>query len=115
MNRRRTVVLLAVAVGLLAAAAGLLGTRYVMQRGDTGAVNQQVATTERELADANTRLAANTSTLDELDQEREELENTGATLHACADPAAASVAAVRAGDDTALSNAVDLMLVNCGR
>ncbi len=114
-HRRGTVILLAVAVGLLTVAVGLLGTLYVMQRGDTDEVNQQVATAERELADANDRLAANMSTLDEQDQEREELEDTATALHACADPTAASIEAVRAGDDAALSNALDLMFANCGR
>jgi len=114
-HRRRTMVLLAVVLGVLVAITGVFGSLYVVARGDTGQVREQQSATEDRVADADLRLATNTSTLDDRDQEREELENDITKLHACADPAAASIVAVNAGDDVALGNAVDLMLDNCGR
>jgi hypothetical protein len=114
-RRRRTVVLLAVVFGVLVAITGVFGTLYVVARGDTSRVNEQLAATEEKVSDADARLATTKSTVDDRERERAELTDANTKLHACADPAAASIAAVNAGDDAALGNAVDLMLDNCGR
>lgn len=112
---RNTTVMLAIVVGVLVAATGVFVTLFLVERSAAGDVGVQVTVTEQELAGAQDRFADYQSTVDELADEERDLVGTNDALHACADPAKASIAAVRAGDDQALSDAIDQMLLHCGR
>lgn len=112
---RRTTVMFAIVLGVLVAATGAFVTLFLAERSAADEVGGQVTVTERELGDAKDRLAADRSTVDELAEEERDLTDANDALHACADPTKASIDAVRAGNDQALSDAIDQMLLHCGR
>ena len=112
---RKTTVMLAIVLGVLVAATGVFVTLYLVERSATADVGGQVAVTERELAGARDRLGTVQSSVDTLADEERDLVDAGDALRACADPTKAALHAVRAGDDPALSAAVDKMLLHCGR
>jgi septal ring factor EnvC (AmiA/AmiB activator) len=112
---RGTVVTLALVVGLLVAATGVLVVLYVVKQGDTGRLAGEVARTERTIDTRQDRLASLESTVDELDDERSRLDGENRKLHACADPAKDSITAAKAGDRAALDKALDEVVQNCER
>ena len=112
---RRTTVMFAIVLGVLVAAAGAFAALYLVERSAAGDVGGQVTVTERELSDARDRLAVTRSTVDELDDAEQVLVDDIDALRACADPTKASIEAVLADDDQALSAAIDQMLLHCGR
>jgi len=112
---RRTTAMLAIVLGVLLAATAAFVTLFLLERSAAGEVGGQVTVTERELGGARDDLAAVKSTVDELADEQRDLEDATDALRACADPTKASIDAVRAGDDEALSDAIDQMLLHCGR
>ncbi|MFC4855358.1 hypothetical protein [Actinophytocola glycyrrhizae] len=116
MNRTRaTTVVFAIVLGVLVAAAGAFATLFLTERSAAGAVGGQVTVAERELAGARDRLGTEKSTVDELAVEERELTDGVEALRACADPTKAAIAAVRAENDQALADAIDLMLLHCTR
>lgn len=112
---RRTTVVFAVVLGVLVAAAGSFVALYLVERSAASEVGGQVTVTERELSGTRDRLGTAESTVDELRDGEQVLLDDIDTLRACADPTKASIDAVRAGNDQALSDAIDLMLLRCGR
>ena len=112
---RKTTVMLAIVFGVLVAAAGAFVALFLVERSAAGDVNSQITVTERELDDARGRLADSRSTVDELDDRQQDLEDANDALRACADPTKASIEAVRAGDDAELDKQIDQMLLHCGR
>lgn len=112
---RRTTVMLAIVLGVLLAATGAFVTLFLIERSAADEVGGQVTVTERELAGAQDRLATVKSTVDEMADEQRDLEDAADALRACADPTKASIDAVQAGDDEALDDGIDQMLLHCGR
>lgn len=112
---RRTTVMIAIVLGVLVAATGAFVTLFLLERSAAGEVGGQVTVTERELGDARDRLGTEKSTVDELADEEQTLTDANEALRACADPTKASIAAVKADNDQALSDAIDQMLLHCGR
>jgi hypothetical protein len=112
---RNTTVMLAIVLGVLVASAGVFTTLFLIEHAAARDVGGQVTATEQELAGERDLLAHNRSTMDELASAEQDLVDANAALHACADPTKASIAAVRADDDQALSDAIDQMLLHCGR
>jgi uncharacterized protein (DUF3084 family) len=112
---RRTTVVVAIVLGVLVAATGAFVTLFLVERSAAEEIGGQIAVTERELSDARDRLGTSKSTVDELRDEEQVLTDDVDALRACADPTKASIDAVRAGDDQALSDAIDQMLLHCGR
>jgi hypothetical protein len=113
--RRGPLVGLAVVVGLLVAAAGVLAVLYLVQHGESGRAADEVARTERAVDERQGRLASVESTVDDLDAERSRLEGDNRKLRACADPARDIVVAAQNGDQDALAEAIDAVLRNCER
>lgn len=113
--RRGPLVALAVVVGLLVAATGVLAVLYLVQHGESGRAAGEVARTERAVDDRQDRLASIESTVDDLDAKRSRLEGDNRKLRACADPARDIVLAAQAGDKAALAEAIDEVLRNCER
>lgn len=112
---RRTTAMFAIVLGVLIAAAGAFVTLFLLERSAAAEFGGQVTVAEQELGDARDRLADNRSTVDELADGEQALTDTNDALRACADPTKASIDAVKAGDDKALSDAIDQMLLHCGR
>ena len=111
----RTTVMFAVVLGVLVIAAGAFVTLFLVERAAADEVGGQVTVTERELSGVQDRLGTLESTVDELRDEEQVLLDDIDALRACADPTKASIDAVRAGDDQGLSDAIDQMLLHCGR
>ena len=114
-GERKTTVMLAIVLGVLVAATGVFVTLFLLERSAAAEIGGQVTVKERELDGARDRLATVKSTVDELGGEEQDLVDAGDALRACADPAKASLEAVQAGNDQALSDAVGDMLLHCGR
>jgi hypothetical protein len=112
---RRTTVVYAVVLGVLVAAAGAFVALFLVERSAASEVGGQVTVTERELSGARDRLGTAQSTVDELADGEQVLRDEVDALRACADPTKASIDAVRAGDDQALSDSIDQMILYCGR
>lgn len=112
---RKTTVTLAIVLGVLVAATGVFVTLFLLERAAAAEVGGQVTVRERELDGARDRLATVKSTVDDLADEELDLVDTGDALRACADPAKAALDAARADNKQALSDAVDEMLLHCGR
>jgi hypothetical protein len=113
--RRTAVTALAVVTGVLVAAAGLFVALYLMERADIREVDGKLAAIERELDGENDRLTISKSTVDGLDQARDDLDTEITGLRVCADPAKASIDAARTGDDAGLDAAFAQMFARCGR
>lgn len=105
----------AVVLGVLVAAAGAFVALFLIERSAASEVGGQVTVTERELSGARDRLGTARSTVDELADDEQVLRDEVDALRACADPTKASIDAVRAGDDQALSDSIDQMILYCGR
>ena len=113
--RRTTVTALAVVIGVLVAAGGLFVALFLMERADIRELDGKVAAVERDLDADDDRLAASKSTVDDLDQARDDLDTEITGLRVCADPAKATIDAARAGDDAGLDAAFAQMFARCGR
>jgi hypothetical protein len=109
--RRATLVL----IGALVAVTGLLGALFLIERNGAGQVGEQLTVTEHELDAARDRLATNKSTMDQLGERARQLAADQDALKTCADPAKAAIEASGGDDGTALSTAIDTMLIHCGR
>ena len=112
---RRTTVVYAIVLGVLVAAAGSFVALFLVERSAANEVGGQVTVTERDLSGAQDRLGAAKSTVDGLRDGEQVLLDDIDALKACAEPTKASITAVRAGDDQALSDAIDQMFLHCGR
>lgn len=114
-ERKATTAMLAVVLGVLLAATGVFGTLFLLERSAAAEVREQVTVREKELAGARDRLDTEQSTVDKLADEERDLVDANDALRACADPAEAALAAARAGEKQALSDAVGDMLLHCER
>ncbi|WP_084433434.1 hypothetical protein [Kibdelosporangium aridum] len=112
---RRGVVPLTVAVGILVAATALFAVLYVMKRSDIGRLAEQVGTTESSIADRTARVAAITSTVDDMKAEYSRLTTTNTELRACANAARDSIAAAQRSDRTGFDSAMAKAFINCRR
>jgi hypothetical protein len=115
LYRRGTVVSLAVALGLLAAATGLFAALDASRQDDIGRLREQIAATEGSIASAQARRTTAVSTVDGLNAAWTQLEATNKKLHACADPAKDSVIAADKNDLAGLDQALDKVIADCGR
>lgn len=114
-NRRGTVVALAAAVGISAAASGLFAAVYEARQGDIGRLRGQIAATERSIASTQQQNAQVASSLEGLNAQWSQLQATNKQLHKCADPAKDMVIAVHKNDDAAGTAAAEQLYTECGR
>lgn len=105
----------AVVLGVLVAAAGVFVTLFLLERSAAAEIGGEVTVTERELTDARERLANEKSTVDELADEEQDLVDAKEELAACADPTRKALQAAGSGTDQELSDALEQMLLHCGR
>jgi hypothetical protein len=113
--RRATVIVLAVAVGVLVAATALFIVLYANKQADIRQTEEQIGTTVSSIADSGARLADIKSTVDKLDTERDRLTTLNTELRACSDAAKASIVAVQKADKAAFDAAMDKILSKCRR
>lgn len=109
---RKTTVMLTIVLGVLVAATGVFVTLFMLERTATEDVRGQVTVTEQELAGARDRLGTVKSTVDELAAEEQDLTDANDALHACADPTRTALVTL---DEAAMEDAIDQMLLHCGR
>ena len=71
--------------------------------------------TESELAGQKDKLTDAKTAADDAEQQNQELQTTNDQMKACADASKAAITAAQAGNDQALSEAIDRMLTDCVR
>jgi septal ring factor EnvC (AmiA/AmiB activator) len=106
---------LASLVAVLVVAAGLFLALFLVERGAVGEANDQISSTEREIAGQQDKLADAKSSVDDLEAKGQELQTNNDKLQACADSAKKALQAAKSNNDTELTAAIDEMLDKCVR
>jgi septal ring factor EnvC (AmiA/AmiB activator) len=114
-TQRRTTIVLASLVAVLVIAAGLFVALFLIERGAVSEANDQISSTEREIAGQQDKLGDAKSSVDDLEAKGQELQTNNDKLQACADSAKKALRAAQADNDTDLTAAINEMLTNCVR